>query len=315
MRVAPRSALSTVVVVIVLVVVLAAAATGVFFATRQSTPATSTSTSNTVQQTTTSASMPTSFTGTTTTSTATTPITTAVTTASLTSCEATVTQTTNTEVNQLQAAFNAISEYRALSYGLNITSQSTTTYETFGYSVTPAVGGLEEVNITTSVARNSTSGLTSDVAWVNVDSMSVINITEYVTSHGTRYSLGTQTGVEAESMFTPVMSEFSIYNTEYGAEYYSYFTDTQYFHSTGTASMTFGPTTFDVTTYVANSTPETFNACGNVFNLDQWTLQLGTPPGTSAKFVTYIHSEGSEVVNGVTETNDFTLALTSLTVA
>jgi hypothetical protein len=238
-----------------------------------------------------------------------------LTTTSLTSCEATVTQTTNTKVNELQAAFDAISEYKAISYGLNITSQSTTTYETLGYLVTPAAGGLEEVNITTSVARNSTSQLTSDLAWVNVDSMSVINITEYVTSHGTKYSLGTQTGVEAESMFTPAMSEFSIYNTEYGIEYYSYFTDAQYFHSTGTASMTFGPTTFDVTTYVANTTPETFNACGNVFTLDQWTLQLGTPPGTSAIFVTYIHSEGSDVVNGVTESNNFTLALTFLTVA
>jgi len=301
-------------VVIVLVIILAAAATGVYFAIKPSTP---TSASSTVQQTSTSASMPTSSIGATTTptSTATTPITTAVTTTSLTSCEASVTQTTNTEADQLQAAFEAISEYKAVSYGLNITSQSTTTYETFGYLVTPSVGGLEEVNITTSVARNSTSQMTSDVAWLNVGSMSVINITEYVTSHGTRYSLGTQTGVEAESTFTPVMSEFTIYNTEYGAEYYPYFTNTQYFHSTGTASMTFGPTTFDVTTYVANTNPETFNACGNVFTLDQWTLQIGTPPGTSSVFVTYIHSEGSEVVNGLTESNNFTLALNSLTVA
>jgi len=301
-------------VVIVLVVILTAAATGVYFAIKPSTP---TSASSTVQQTSTSASMPTSSIGATTTptSTATTPTTTAVATTSLTSCEATVTQTTNTEADQLQAAFEAISEYKAVSYGLNITSQSTTTYETFGYLVTPSVGGLEEVNITTSVARNSTSQMTSDVAWLNVGSMSVINITEYVTSHGTRYSLGTQTGVEAESTFTPVMSEFTIYNTEYGAEYYPYFTNTQYFHSTGTASMTFGPTTFDVTTYVANTNPETFNACGNVFTLDQWTLQIGTPPGTSSVFVTYIHSEGSEVVNGLTESNNFTLALNSLTVA
>ena len=315
MRIAPRSGLSAVVAVIVLVVVVAAAATGAYLATRPSTPATSTTASNTVQQTTTSASTPTSSTGTTTISTATAPVTTAVTTTSLTSCAATVTQTTNTAASQLQAAFDAISQYKAISYGLNITSQSTTTYETIGYLVTPGAGGLEEVNITTSVARNSTSEQTSDVAWVNAGSMSVINITEYVTSHGTRYSLGTQTGVEAESMFTPVMSEFSIYNSEYGTEYYSYFTDSQYFHSTGTNSMTFGPTTFDVTTYVANSTPETFNACGSVFTLNQWTLQLGTPPGTSAIFVTYIHSQGSEVVNGLTESNDFTLALTSLTVA
>ena len=300
--------------VIVLVIILAAAATGVYFAIKPSTP---TSASSTVQQTSTSASMPTSSIGATTTptSTATTPITTAVTTTSLTSCEASVTQTTNTEADQLQAAFEAISEYKAVSYGLNITSRSTTTYEAFGYLVTPSVGGLEEVNITTSVARNSTSQMTSDVAWLNVGSMSVVNITEYVTSHGTRYSLGTQTGVEAESTFTPVMSEFTIYNTEYGAEYYPYFTNTQYFHSTGTASMTFGPTTFDVTTYVANTNPETFNACGNVFTLDQWTLQIGTPPGTSSVFVTYIHSEGSEVVNGLTESNNFTLALNSLTVA
>jgi len=313
-RVAPKTGISTSLVVIILVVVLAAAAAGVYYATRPSsstasTSSVSSSSTSTVQQTTTTGSMSSSSS----TGTAKTPSTT--TTTSLT-CGGTTVQTTNTEGGQLAADFDAINEFRAVSYSLNLTSQSTTSYETFSYLVTPpSTGGLSAANFTDTVARNSTSEVTSDLAWVNVGSMSVVNITQYVKSNGHTYNLGTQTGVEAETTFAPLMSEFTIYNTEYGVEYYSYFTNSQYFHSTGTTPMTFGSTTFDVATYVANSTPEAFNACGSMFTLDQWTLQLGTPPGTSTIFVTYIHSVGSDVVNGVSESNNFTLALTSLTVA
>ena len=326
MRVSPRSGVSSVALVIILVIVLAAAAVGAYIATRPtSTSTSSTSVTGTVQQTTTSTPTSASSTGITTTSTtpptstssATTPATSTTGTSTITAatCEGTTVQTTNTESNQLTAAFDAISEFRAVSYELNITSHSSTTHETFSYLVTPSTGGLSLVNVTVTVAINSTSEVTSDLAWVNVGSMSVVNITQYVKSDGKTYSLGTQTGVEAETTFAPAMAEFTVYNTEYGVEYYSYLTNAQYFHSTGTASMTFGPTTFDVTTYLANNTPEVFNACGNTFTLNQWDLQIGTPPGTSTIFVTYLQSVGSEVVNGVPVSNNFTLALTSLTLA
>ena len=324
MQVVRRSGISMAVVVIVLVVILAAAAVAVYYATTSSSSTASNSETSTSQQTSITSSTPTSSTSSTpssstsstsSTETTSTPSSTTATTTSLTACEGTTVQTTSTETNQLEAAFDAINEFKGVSFGLNITSQSTTTYETFSYLVTPSTGGLSAVNVTGTVARNSTAEITTDLAWVNVDTMSVVNITQYVKSNGHTYSLGTQTGVEAETTFAPIMAEFTVYNTEYGVEYYSYFTNAQYFHSTGTASATFGPTTFDVTTYVANNTPETFNVCGNQFTLDQWTLQLGTPPNTSATFVTYIHSVGSEVVNGVPESNNFTMALISLTLA
>jgi hypothetical protein len=328
-RVAHESGISTSVVVIILVVVLAAAAVAAYVAFIPSSSANSTSsTSSTsaVQQTTTTGPMTESsstaattttgpMTESSSTGTTTIPSSTTATTTSLTSCEATVTQTTTTQVNQLQTAFDALSQFKAISYELNITSQSTTTRESFTYSVTPSTGGLSEVNVTDTVARNSTSEVTNDLVWVNIGSMTVINMSEFVVTHGTRFNLGNFTGVTAETEFAPIMSQFSVYNTEYGTEYYSYFTNSQYFHSTGTQAMTFGPTTFDVTTYVANNTPETFNACGTMFTLDQWTLEIGTPPATSSTFVTYIHSVGSEVVNGTPESDNFTLALTSLTLA
>jgi len=307
---------SLVVVVIVLVIIVAAAATAIYYVTLPSSSTNTSSTSKTVQQTSTTPSSSTSSAETSTTPVSTTTTSSsAATTTSLTSCEATVTQTTNTQANQLQTVFAALSQFKGITYDLNITSQSTTTMESFSYLVIPQSGGLSEVNVTDTVGRNTTSEAVNDQAWVNIGSKSVINMSQFVIENGVKHNLGNYTGVSAETEFVPVMEQFTAYNTDYGAEYYSYYTSSQYFHSTGTASMTFGPTTFDVTTYVPNSTPETFNACGNSFTLDQWTLELGTPPATSAIFVTYIHSVGSEVVNGVPESNNFTMALTSLTLA
>jgi hypothetical protein len=88
------------------------------------------------------------------------------------------------------------------------------------------------------------------------------------------------------------------------------FTNSAYFRNDGTSPKTFGTVTFDVTTYVANNTPETFDACGVSATLNAYTLEVGTPPGTSLEFITYLHFEGTS--NGQSE--NVTFQLVSMTV-
>ena len=95
-----------------------------------------------------------------------------------------------------------------------------------------------------------------------------------------------------------VQSEFDSFMSLFGLEYtynsqVGILTDSSYFHSTGTTSMTFGTTTFDVTTYVPNTLPESVSACGVTETLTNYTLQIGTPPGSTLPFITYIHFEGT----------------------
>ncbi len=114
------------------------------------------------------------------------------------------------------------------------------------------------------------------------------------------------TGVQAKTEFDSIMSLFGLEYTYGGA--LNVYTSSAYFHSTGTAPMTYGTTTFPVTTYVANNLPETVDTCGINSTITAYTLEVGTPPGTSLQFITYIHVATSAPTN-----EDITFQLISMT--
>ncbi len=109
------------------------------------------------------------------------------------------------------------------------------------------------------------------------------------------------------------MIPFAIQQTY--ASSYATFADPNQFHSTGTSAMSFGPTIFPVTTYEANTIPETLATCGTSYTINAFTLQVGTPPGASGPFITLLHLAGTVNNNGQNTQEDFTFKLVSITVA
>ncbi len=94
------------------------------------------------------------------------------------------------------------------------------------------------------------------------------------------------------------------------------YTNTGYFKSEGTSTVDIGTTPVKVTTWEANSLPETINACNGVTTtLTAFSFEVGTPQGASAALVVYEHFAGSEVSDGQTTTYDSVLQVTSITLA
>jgi len=164
------------------------------------------------------------------------------------------------------------------------------------YVVTSASGGIY-----TGTFNVTSSGGSNGVGFsVDANNATVLYVSE------SSYKI---TGVEAKTIFDGFMAIFGLQET-YTDELQVY-TGSAYFHSTGTQSMTYGTTTFPITTYVANSLPFTINECGVSASVTAFTLEVGTPPGTSLQFITYLHFAGTS--NG--ETGDYTFQLVSMTVA
>jgi len=182
-----------------------------------------------------------------------------------------------------------------------VSEENTTSGQTnngsISYSVTSSNGGIYDVNFTV----GSSSGSETFGASVDANNNTVLS----VQISGEPISF---TGTQAKSFFDEFMALFGLEET-YSGEY-NVLTDSSYFHSTGTASQTFGTTSFDVTTWVANSLPETYTACGVTATISDYTLKVGTPPGTSLTFITYLH-----VVETAPDTENITFELVSMTVA
>lgn len=115
-------------------------------------------------------------------------------------------------------------------------------------------------------------------------------------------------GAQAKSFFDVYMGLFGL-EVAFGGEV-GLFTSSAYFHSTGTAQMTFGTTSFAVTTWVANSLPFSINQCGVTDTITDYTLEVGTPPGTTLTFITLLHFATSSPQN-----ENVTFKLVSMTVA
>jgi len=175
------------------------------------------------------------------------------------------------------------------------TTSGQTNNATLSYTVISSSGGILTLNFNVTTSEgNEGFGAT-----VDANNNTVLSVS---------FSGQTLSGSEAKSIFDSFMTVFGLeetYSNEYGV-----LTDSAYFHSTGTAPQTFGTTTFDVTTWVANNLPETYSSCGITGTISDYTLNVGTPPGTSLTFITYLH-----VVESSPQTEDITFQLVSMTVA
>jgi len=190
-----------------------------------------------------------------------------------------------------------IQEFSAMKFGISGNVNGTSTNSTMSYVVTSSSGGVYDGNFNLTTGQTGQSEAVSFVVDANNDSVISVTISGY-----------TFYGSEATSTFDSLMSLFGL--QEYYEGNISVWTDSAYFHSTGTQTMTYGTTSFPVTTYEANSLPFTLDQCGVSATITAYSLEVGTPPGTSLQFITYIHFAGT--TNG--ENEDITFQLLSMTV-
>jgi len=122
------------------------------------------------------------------------------------------------------------------------------------------------------------------------------------------YSGYTFTGTEAKTEFDAIMGIFGL--NEYFSSELGVYTDPTYFTNQGTSTQMFGTVSFPVTTYAANSTPESITYCGVSATLTAFQLEVGTPPGTSLPFIVLLHIAGTSQGQSL----DITFQLVSITV-
>ena len=188
-----------------------------------------------------------------------------------------------------------IQQFSSIQFQVNGTENGKSYSESFGYTTTTLSSGI--YNVSASLTSNGTSISYSFVVDSNNDS--VISAT---TSGYTFY------GTEAKSFFDGSMSLYGLqeyFNGEIGV-----FTDSAYFTDQGTSTQTFGTVSFPVTTWVANSPNEVVDYCGVSATITDYSLSVGTPPGTTLLFITYLHFAGMEGANS----EDITFQLTSMSV-
>ncbi|HUI85998.1 MAG TPA: hypothetical protein VLY21_02440 [Nitrososphaerales archaeon] len=208
----------------------------------------------------------------------------------------TVTSETQTTTDFTPQYISLVQSFSSIQFSESDTYNGTQNSATFGYVATSVGGGIYDVNIT-ETSGNST--IPSIVFKVDSNNESVISATvEGFTFYG----------AEAKSYFDTSMSLYGL--QQYYDNELQVFTDSSYFHSTGTTTMTYGSVSFPVTTYEANSLPFTLDECGVDSQVTAYQLEVGTPPGTSLLFITYIHFAGT--TNGTSE--DVTFQLLSMTV-
>jgi hypothetical protein len=121
------------------------------------------------------------------------------------------------------------------------------------------------------------------------------------------------TGSEAQEFIVGTFAGFTL--QVQADSLLNYYTNNGFFHSTGTSTVSIGPTNVKVTNYVANTLPETVDECGDVTTLTAFSLSVGTPSGGTAPLVTYEHIAGSDIVDGQTDTFSEVLQITSITLA
>jgi hypothetical protein len=122
------------------------------------------------------------------------------------------------------------------------------------------------------------------------------------------------TGPTANSFITGAFAGF-YQEIEVGQQQSFYSSASQFFHSTGTSSVTIGANKVTVTNYAANSLPETVEACGSTSTYTAFSLSIGTPSGTSFPIVTSMHFAGTSTVNGSPSSFDISIQVTSFTLA
>jgi hypothetical protein len=138
-------------------------------------------------------------------------------------------------------------------------------------------------------------------------------ITAYILKDGTVLAVDVEgqniTGSLAQEESVGLFAGF-ITQVEYDSQVNVY-TASNYFHSTGTSTVTIGSNKVTVTNYVANTLPVTVDECGVDTNLTAYGLSVGTPAGASEPLVTSFHIAGSNSEGNY----DVTLQVTSFTLA
>ena len=99
------------------------------------------------------------------------------------------------------------------------------------------------------------------------------------------------TGSQASGIAVGALAEFTLQIQ--ADSQIAYYTNTGYFHTTGTSTVQLGPTSVHVTTYAANSLPTTITSCGSTTTLTAYSFSVGTPQGASQPLVTYENFAGS----------------------
>jgi len=170
---------------------------------------------------------------------------------------------------------------------------------------------------TESYATNYVSSTTYKVTINLVEGSTNIAETVWLLKDGTAVAIDVAgfnlTGSSAQGAIVGAFAGFEL-QIQADAEINAY-TATNFFHSTGTSSVTIGPTTVSVTNYAANSLPETVTYCGSSPNtLTAFSFSVGTPKGSSSPLVTNENISGSDVVNGQTTTYNYVLQVTSITI-
>jgi len=188
-----------------------------------------------------------------------------------------------------------ISEFSSIQYNISGTENGKAESESIGYTSTSTQSGI--YNVTMSLTTTNESISFSFMVDANNNTVLSASFSGY-----------TFTGSEAKGEFDGIMAIFGL-EEYYGSEL-SVFTDPTYFTDQGTTTMTFGTISFPVTTYVANTSNEQVSYCGVTATITAYTLQVGTPPGTSLQFITYLHFAGTS--NG--ESEDVTFQLVTMTV-
>jgi hypothetical protein len=196
-----------------------------------------------------------------------------------------------------------VKQYSSIQFKIDsVTNGTQSDNTTIGYTSVAQAGGL--YNVTVNVLSSSEPGGAVAASFI-VDPSNSSVLSAVIAGQPLPASY-------AKTEFGAIMGVFGLEFT-YTSTLSLYTSLSSYFHSTGSSSMTFGQVSFQVTTLVANSTPETFSECGTTTTLNAFTLQYGTPPGTSLTFITYLNFSGTS--SDTKGTYGVTFQLVSMTVA
>ena len=187
---------------------------------------------------------------------------------------------------------------------MTIVSNGTSGTSTYSYSVSYTTVYVSSTTYKISVTTAEGSQNIVETVWLLKDGTAVA-----VNFAGQNF-----TGSQAQQFLIGVFGAFTLQIQ--ADSQISYYTAQGYFHSTGTSTVSIGPTKVSVTTYAANKLPETIVGCnGDSTTLTDYSYAVGTPQGASVPLVTSEHFTGSDTSNGQTTTFNYTLQVTSIALA
>ncbi|MDA4117882.1 MAG: hypothetical protein OK455_06005 [Thaumarchaeota archaeon] len=188
-------------------------------------------------------------------------------------------------------------------------SNSTATFKVIYRSATT-------IKVNTTFSSTSASGSANETftAWI-LKNGTAIAVYANIGGHAMNYTTSTsQFGLTPSTLLAGAFSGF-YEEIEVGGNQGFYASATQYFHSTGTSSVTIGSNHLTVTNYALNAASEAVLFCGSSSTYTTFVLQIGTPTGTNFPLVTNLQLAGSTTSNGNPTTFSYILQLTAFSLA